>query len=313
MYAIGLCFDENYLLPGLVTIMSIAYSTSECNRKSIAIRILTEDLTRPHADAVAAFSTALGFGSFDLEWRNLNNGHLVTNGGYITASTYLRFDFHPGFVKRPHLLYLDCDFLVLEDISSPFDRIGASQVGMVRDEFNSTVGECPALPGYVDRYPSFYGSPYFNAGAIWLDTNLMPTMKTGIIDVLRGHKRHYICFNDQDALNIWLLESGNVVKLPSDMNRFELGRVLELSDWARGVVCGAEGPRPASGLHFIGPIKPWLKYCPMTPGVRQYRFLMSEAQRLLRRLGIQTICVEDEAWTAQSWPEPQRRVTGADQ
>src|ERR1700676_5230019 len=192
MYAIGLCVDENYLLPGLVTIMSVACSTSACDRKSIAIRIITNDLTKPHADAIGDFSQALGFGFFDLEWRRLHEKYRIVKGDYISATTYLRFDFSPDFVQRPNLIYLDSDLLVLDDISSPFESVGASQLGVVRDEFNSTVGECPALPGFVEQFPLFHGSPYFNAGAIWLDTNLMPSVKTGVVEVLAGRGRRYI-------------------------------------------------------------------------------------------------------------------------
>jgi lipopolysaccharide biosynthesis glycosyltransferase len=294
MYAIGLCLDENYLLPGLVTIMSVAHSTSARDRKSIAIRVITNDLTKPHGDAIAAFSRALGFGSFDLEWRGLHERYRVVDGAYITATTYLRFDFSPGFVQRPHLIYLDCDLLVLDDISSPFNTVGATQLGVVRDEFNYTVGECPALPGYVDRFPAFHGRPYFNAGALWLGTNLMPTIKNGVAGVLAGRKRRHIFFNDQDAMNIWLIERGRVAQLASHLNRFEIGRFIELGDdyWVR--MNALTKPRPASVLHFIGELKPWLKRCPTTPGVRCYRLQLGEARRLLCKLRIQTICVQDD-------------------
>jgi lipopolysaccharide biosynthesis glycosyltransferase len=298
MYAIGLCFDENYLLPGLVTIMSVAYSTSACDRKSIAIRIITSDLTKPHADTIAAFSKALGFGSFDLKWRRADKRYekyRTMELAHITAATYLRFDFSPDFVQRPYLVYLDSDLLVLDDISSPFEAVGASQLGVVRDEFSPTVGECAALPGFVDHFPSFYGSPYFNAGALWLDTNLMPTVKNGVVDILVGRKRRYIYYNDQDAMNIWLLEKGCVMQVPGHLNRFEIARFLELGAWSKGARGPApSGPRHASVLHFVGESKPWLKHCPTTPDVRFYRFQLSEAQRLLRKLGIRTICVQDD-------------------
>lgn len=298
MYAIGLCFDENYLLPGLVTIMSVADSTSACDRKSIAIRIITNDLTKPHADAIAAFSTALGFGSFDLKWRSAEGKYLrshIIDLAHITATTYLKFDFSPDFVQRPYLVYLDSDVLVLDDISSPFNSVGASQLGVVRDELSPTVGECAALPGLVDHFPSFYGRPYFNAGAFWLDTKLMPIIKNGVLDILGGRKKRFIYYNEQDAMNIWLLEQGGVMQLPGHLNRFEIGRLLELGAWSKGARGPApKGPRNASVLHFVGQSKPWLKHCPTTPDVRFYCFQLTEAQRLLRKLGIRTICVQDD-------------------
>ncbi|HTX54728.1 MAG TPA: glycosyltransferase, partial [Candidatus Baltobacteraceae bacterium] len=238
-----------------------------------------------------------GFGSVDLKWCSLYERHRNVGGRYmahITATTYLRFDFSPDFVQRPHLVYLDSDLLVLDDISSPFECVGASELGVVRDEFSPTVGECAALPGFVDHFPSYYGSQYFNAGALWLDTNFMPTVKNAVFDVLGGHKRRYIHYNEQDAMNIWLLERRHMMQLPGHLNRFEIGRYLELTDWPRGVVPEIEGPRHASVLHFMGEFKPWLKLCPTTPGVRLYRFQLAEAQRLLGKLGIRTIAVQDD-------------------
>jgi lipopolysaccharide biosynthesis glycosyltransferase len=297
MYAVGLCFDENYLLPGLVTIISVADSTSACDRKSVAIRVITNDLTKPHADVVAAFSRALGFGSFDLKWRRDERYERCRTAEltHITAATYLRFDFSPDFVQRPYFVYLDSDLLVLDDISSPFESVSASHLGVVRDEFSPTIGKSAALPGFVDHFPSFYGSPYFNAGAIWLDTNLMPTVKNGVVDILEGRKRRYIYYNEQDAMNIWLLDNGRVMQLPSHLNRFEIDRFLELGAWAkgaRGPAPDVKGPRHV--LHFVGELKPWLKTCPTTPDVRFYRSQLTAAQRLLRKLGIRTICVQDD-------------------
>ncbi|MEB4209152.1 glycosyltransferase [Mycobacterium sp. 94-17] len=297
MYAIGLCFDENYVLPGMVTIMSAAHSIPAGDRKSIAIRVITHDLTRPHADAVATVSRALGFGAFDVRWCRLDERYedcRTKELAHITATTYLRFHFDPDFVQRPYLIYLDCDLLVLDDVSSPFECLGASQLGVVRDEFSPTVGECAALPGFVDHYPCHYGSHYFNAGALWLDTTLMPTVKDAVGAVLSGPKKRYMYYNDQDALNIWLLERGHGRPLPGHLNRFEIDRFLEFTDWPKGVVPEIAGPRRASILHFMGECKPWLKACPMTPGVRLYRFQMDETQRLLRRLGIKTIAVPQD-------------------
>jgi lipopolysaccharide biosynthesis glycosyltransferase len=290
MYAIGLCFDEIYLLPGLVTIMSVAESTSAADRKSIAIRTITNDLTKAHAEAIADFVKALGFGSFDHEWRRLDERYRIIDIDYITATTYLRFDFSPDYVQRPYLVYLDSDVLVLDDIASPFNSLDASGLGAVPDEFLPTVGERNALPGLVRRFPSLGGSPYFNAGALWLNTNVMQTVKHGVRNVLSGSKRRYIRFNDQDAMNIWLLEHRCVAQLPGHLNRFEIGRELEQSDRIqKSVPALLDGPRDASVLHFVGWVKPWHKQCPTTPGVRLYRNQLAEAERLLRKLGIRTI------------------------
>lgn len=296
MYAIGLCLDESYVLPGLVTILSVAHATPAGERKTIAIRIITNDLTRNRAEAIAAFSTALGFGSFDLQWRGLHKDYCVRerkwalNGARISATTYLRFEFSPGFVRRPQLIYLDCDLLVLDDISSPLHSVGASRLGAARGEFNPTIGEYPVLPGLADDFPSASGRPYFNAGALWLETDLMPTLKRGVVGILGGPENRYIRFNDQDAMNIWLLKQDCVLQVPAHLNRFEIGRFLEGDDGYRRLL---NGPRNASVLHFVGELKPWLRCCPTTPDVRLYRSYIGEARSLLERLRIQTVVVQD--------------------
>jgi hypothetical protein len=45
----------------------------------------------------------------------------------------------------------------------------------------------------------------------------------------------------------------------------------------------------------MGEFKPWLKQCPTTPGVRLYRAQLGEARKLLRKLGVQTICAQHES------------------
>ncbi len=280
--------------------MSVANSTPARARKSIAVRVITNDLTKSHAEAIAAFSAALGFGSFDLNWHTADERYEKSREmelAHISVTTYLRFDFSPDFVQRPYLVYLDSDLLVLDDISSPFESVGASQLGVVRDEFCPTVGKSAALPGFVDHFPSFCGSPYFNAGAFWLDTSFMPTVRNAVVEILAGRKRRYIYYNDQDAMNIWLLEQGlgRVMQLPGHLNRFEIARFLEQGAWSKGARGPApKGPRDASVVHFVGRSKPWLKHCPTTPDVRLYRFQLRETQRLLRKLGIRTICVRDD-------------------
>src|SRR5215217_7163232 len=160
-----------------------------------------------------AFARRLGFRSFSLQWRRPPNGaYIVEGASCITTTTYLRFQLTPRFVERPYLLYLDADVLVLGDISAPFAYLGDGQLGAVRDEFNYTVGECPALPGLVRRWPNLHGRPYYNAGALWLPTQVMPVIRAGVAGAMaRGHQ--YIHFNDQDALNMWLLTSSRGISV----------------------------------------------------------------------------------------------------
>lgn len=285
LFAIGLCTDESYLLPAMASLTSLADCLYQSERKDVGLRVLTQDLSRPHVATMEAFVRRLGFTSFDLEWRRPPpDAQIVAGASYITTTTYLRFQLTPQFVDRPYLLYLDADVLVLGDISTPFACLDDGHLGAVRDEFNYTVGECPALPGLAQHWPRLRGRPYFNAGALWLPTDLMPNVRAGVAEMMaRG--RRYIHFNDQDALNMWLLASSRAIPMAGRLNRFELGRFLEKGDWVRRVVQRNLHSVDTALLHFVGPLKPWLKSCPTTEGVRLYRSHLREATRILHRMG----------------------------
>jgi len=291
LYAIALCIDEAYLLPGLVTLTSVANSLTSKARSELAIRVLAQDLTRSHVDVLANYCKLLGFGSFDLKWCWPASGSIIVEGDYISTTTYLRFQLTPEFVGRPYLIYLDADVLVFDDISAPLGSLNGRQLGAVRDEFNFTVGECLALPGLVAERPHLHGSPYYNADAVWMYSSLMPEIATGV-GVALTNERRFIHHNDQDVLNLWLLANNEAIPLPGRFNRFELDRFLEESDWVRLVVKRDLVSCDTSMLHFVGPTKPWHDSCPPTKGVRLYRSQMREVERILRRLGVLSINVE---------------------
>lgn len=284
MYAYGLCVDEGYLLPSLVTIASLADTLSPAARREVAVRVLTLDLSRGHAATMADLARRAGFGSFDLAWcRPLCQSRLVDDS-YITITTYLRFQFTPAFVGRPYLIYLDADVLALGDVSGPLEGLEQGQLGAVADEFNPAVGQCPALPGLVDRWPALRGRAYYNAGALWAPTAMLGPIRNGVEWALVNGSE-FILHNDQDALNLWLLASPVVHPASGVFNRFEVGRFLERGDWVRRIV---ERPLHSTGarlVHFVGPVKPWLTSCPITEDVRLYRSHLTQTVRHLHRLG----------------------------
>jgi lipopolysaccharide biosynthesis glycosyltransferase len=180
MYAIGMCVDERYLLPALVTIGSLAEALDAGSRRAAALRVLALDLTRPHAETMAAYARRAGFGSFDLRWARPDAGSVMAEDSYITSATYLRFTFTPGFVGRPYLVYLDADTLILADPSTPLAQVGDGVVGAVRDEFNPAVGIGTGLPGLAEARPGWRGRSYVNAGALWAPAGMLAVMRTGV-------------------------------------------------------------------------------------------------------------------------------------
>lgn len=284
MFAVGMCVDERYLAPALVAIGSLAETIPQTERRAVAIRVLALDLSRTHAETLAAYVRHAGFASFDLAWSRPPAASTMNERSYITSTTYLRFGFTPRFVQRPYLIYLDADVLALGAISAPLSLLEGASVGMVTDEFNPTVGVGTALPGLVDRCPQWRGRPYFNAGVLWLSTGALTAMRKGV-ERAQLRWRHHIHHNDQDALNLWLLESGRVRTVPGEFNRFELGRFLERGDWVRRVVKRPLITDDARLIHYVGPIKPWSASCPVTEDVVIYRGHLAQTMRQVRRLG----------------------------
>ncbi|MYW08732.1 hypothetical protein GT034_10305 [Streptomyces sp. SID2563] len=285
MYAFGLCIDQQYLVPGLAVLGGLADSLTPTARHNAAVRVLTLDLTRAQALLLSDFAKRKGFGSFDLRHSSPLRVSRMADASYITVTTYLRFEFTRAFVRRPYLIYVDADVLVRGDLTDPLGSLGPDETGAVRDEFNPSVGACPALPGAAERWPRLRGRPYYNAGVLWTHTDHMLLVRRGVERALT-HARRHILHNDQDALNLWLLRSGRVRPVADGFNRFEVGRFLERGNWVRRVVTRSPKSDPAAALvHFVGPEKPWQADCPATEDVVEYRRHLAVVMRQVRRLG----------------------------
>ncbi|GAA0425449.1 hypothetical protein Acor_78690 [Acrocarpospora corrugata] len=286
MYAFGFCIDEQYLLPALVTLESLAQTLPAAARHEAAIRVLTLDLTRQHAATMADLAARFGFGSFDLRWARPAPMAVMADTAYITVTAWLRFQFTPAFVGRPYFIYIDADTLAVDDISIPLEMLSGDRLGLVADEFAPTVGRGQALPGLADARPELAGSPYFNGGMWWTSTAMLTTIHRGVHNALTTGRR-YIFHNDQDALNLWLLASGSVQAVPRRFNTFELARFLERSDWPHRYTPRARTPNAtdAALLHFVGSAKPWLPSTPVTQHVRLYRDHLNATLRQIQQLG----------------------------
>lgn len=288
MYTIGMCVDEAYLLPALVTLTSLAEALPERERAGVAVRVLTTDLPPGRAGTMAAVVRRLGFDSFDIRWDMPAASCQIVHGDHISTTTYLRFHFTKDFVDRPYLIYLDADLLVLDNVSPPLERLAPSQIGLVRDAINHTVGRGPALPGVVARWPALRGRPYFNAGVIWCPADTLPGLRCHTNRIMAGGG-HHIHFNDQDALNLWALRFGDVLSVNAAYNTFELDRFREIGDWIHRVAKrGLHSDNPTV-LHFVGPDKPWQSTCPTTEAVRLYRRLLRQVGRLVEHVGDLTL------------------------
>lgn len=293
MFAIGLCTDEEYLLPSLVVLTSLADALTAADRQAAAIRVLTTNLTAKHAATLAASARRLGYGSIDIAWDNPARAWPIVGAKYISATTYLRFHYTEAFLGRPYLAYLDSDILVLADPTRPLHHLDEHEVGLVRDTLNHTIGRGDALPGLVARRPDHRGQPYYNAGMMWCHTAVLPDLRRGITDVMATDSAH-IYFNDQDALNLWGLRTRALRSVDGVYNTFELDRFRQIGNW---VDRAARPPstQPPAIIHFIGPDKPWHTTCPTTPAVSLYRAYLRRARRVAELTGDLSLRVTSQA------------------
>lgn len=284
MVAFSVCVDEEYMLPGLVVICSLAEALRPAARRESAIRVLSSDLSRGHASTMADLARRVGFGSFDFARCVPSRGSALVDDSYITLTTYLRFSLTAQFVEHPHVIYLDADTLVLDDVTLPLDQVGRGRIGAVADEFNRAIGTNRALPGLTRRVPEVRGRTYYNAGALWIPSGMLTRVREGVEWAL-AHGRRHIFHNDQDALNLWLLAYDGVCHVDARFNRFELGRFTERGDWAHRVTQRGTWCTDTALLHFVGGQKPWQASCPSTEGVRLYRSYLRDTVRQVHRLG----------------------------
>jgi lipopolysaccharide biosynthesis glycosyltransferase len=295
MYTVGLCVDSAYALPALVTLGSLATATRPRERAHVDVCLLTTGIGRAWVSILGDVVQRLGFGSCSLWQVGPMPALPLVHGDYITSATYLRLGFPAPLLRSPLFLYLDADMLVLDDPASAFDLIDKTRsVGLVPDEMHPTVGLSRGLPGFGDEFPEHRDNPYFNAGAFWTDTRSLGRLSAGALGALRTGRR-YIHFNDQDALNLWLIREGSWTVLPSRFNRLELHRSHESSDWLRRKVGPPRGIGDAATLHFVGPEKPWFARCPQVEAVRVYRTYLRATEGLLQRLGATSLSAPTSA------------------
>lgn len=139
---------------------------------------------------------------------------LTTGSHHI--STYYRLAL-PELLEIPHVLYLDADTLVLNCLSTLWDRAVREdfRIAAVEDqEIHSLAEESELL---ADTIAAKGDSPYFNAGVLFLDLEWarQHDLTARLLDCLKA-KGHLVRFADQSAINITL--AGQIHAFELDWN-----------------------------------------------------------------------------------------------
>jgi len=244
--------DDNYVIPLYVMLFSILENT----QAALDIFVIQQHL-HPHSRSLLSSlfdqkkSATISFVAIPTDWEmKFPHNHFE----YISEATFYRLalaDLLPAHIDR--VLYLDCDLIIEEDISTLWKMdLSGKSIGAIAELF-------PALPMFPQK-ESLYQNlglsdshAYFNAGVLlfdlakWRRHNWGQACLTFLLDFPEK-----VLFDDQDALNYVLKDDWQV--LPARWNvtniwfRFE-SELKQQHIWQPAA-------EPAI-IHFTTHSKPW--------------------------------------------------------
>jgi lipopolysaccharide biosynthesis glycosyltransferase len=248
---VACCFDQKMELPFLVLASSLKRHLKS-DRKVI--------LHAFHSDPIAhdlAYFVGLNTATFELRLRHIENRfhHVASWPSHLTAASLLRLRL-PSFLNGiDRVVYLDCDLVVLNDITTLYDADLLDFPLAACLDFWLTGAPSSAPPGWdVGEWHKFLrevvrladNKTYFNAGVLVMDLNRF--RNTGLVqeaEEFLERTSYQTPFLDQEALNHVI--DGAFVRLDP---RWNVLAALPHSDpWI---------------IHYAGPNKPWS--CERRPG-----------------------------------------------
>ena len=141
---------------------------------------------------------------------------------YYTMTTYYRLLIPDAFFFIDKALYLDCDIVVLDDLSNLYKYdIGNNLLGAVPD---ASVQIIPEFETYVNKALKIEKEKYFNAGVLIM--NLKKMRQTHLLRRILEISKNVV-FNiaqDQDLLNVICKDS--ITYLPQEWNTMPVGERL---------------------------------------------------------------------------------------
>lgn len=255
-----IAFDENYAMPGGITLYSLLKNLPEDVHAHIYIfednisaaskeRLL--QLKQHHGKCTIEFVSVVQL---------LEQLH-VPPDSYFSRSMYGRLLIEKLLPNVSKAIYLDSDLLVVGDISKLFaTELNNHPLGAVR-ELYAPYGD--DFKQYVTNNLNVTNpADYFNSGVLLMDLEQMRALDLSnqIMDIVRHHQ---LRFPDQDALN--MLYASNTEPLSTAWNMMEghihllESRILSASD-SDYVKRGVNNPQI---IHYSGRCKPWQPKCYM--------------------------------------------------
>lgn len=233
------CFDEGYAAYAAVSILSAFKNCSS----PIQIYCITNS---KNDEALSILTHLINEHSIDISIIKNDGANFSTWKEYfhISQATYLRL-LIPSLIPFKKVIYLDCDTLVIGDISKLFKtNLNDIAISGVHD----LKGSKSSLLKRVN------GDTYINAGVLVMNLELLRKMH--FLDqciTLYTKDETSITWQDQCLINKVL--EGNKLILPNEWNLQIFPPEILLGEW-RHIL----DSKP-SILHFIGPVKPWMEWC----------------------------------------------------
>jgi lipopolysaccharide biosynthesis glycosyltransferase len=233
------CFDEKYAPYAAVSMYSAWKNSSSQLKIYCVTNSKNEDCLTPIKLLIAKYCLNVIFINNDGEefknWKNIF---------HISQATYLRL-LLPSLILEEKVLYLDCDTLILEDVSTLYKiNLGNNLIGGVYDERGNKTSLLKRTKGDI----------YINAGVLIM--NLAALREINFLDncmSLYRTQEQNILWQDQCIINKIL--DGNKESLPEKWNLQLFAPEVLLQEW---ITIFKKSP---SIIHFIGPVKPWMEWC----------------------------------------------------
>jgi lipopolysaccharide biosynthesis glycosyltransferase len=258
---VACCFDRKMELPFLVLASSLKRHLNG-DRKVV--------LHAFHSDPIAhdlAYFVGLKSATFELRLQQIENPFrgVGTWPSHLTAATLLRL-LLPSILKdADRVIYLDCDLIVLRDITALYDTDLLDLPLAACLDFWLTGGPpfAPPIVGWgVAEWRSFLSEvvrladheAYFNAGVLVMDLERFRTNGLNhAAEAFLERANYKTVYMDQDALNHVI--NGAFVRLDLRWNVLANRRATD-ADRDSAITAALSHSNPWI-IHYAGPRKPW--------------------------------------------------------
>ena len=211
--------DDNYLPYLDVALDSLRENASK--QYAYRIHVLHSGISGERAEKIMRHSSSdFKIGFVNVEEQLDKIASFLNLRDYYTPAIYYRLFIVGMFPQYKKAVYLDCDTVVLGDVSELYRAsLGNNLIGAVAD---SVVGGVPVFQDYTKKALGVDGDKYFNSGVIVMNLDGMRKMNfyQAFSDTLEKHR--FRVAPDQDCLNV--LCKGRVHYFSEAWNRMPQGK-----------------------------------------------------------------------------------------